>query len=1516
MEQYPKVSFGVIVLNGEPFTRYCLRALYPFAHEILVVEGACEKAKHIATEDGHSIDGTLDILYDFKRTEDPENKIKVITKKGFWSEKDEQSQAYAEQVTGDYLWQIDIDEFYLPEHMDFILRLLKKHPEISTVSFKQLSFWGDTRYRCDSTYLLRGGDIFHRLFKFGCGYKYATHRPPTVVDENGIDLRRKGFLDANELASNNIYLYHYSTLFPKQVIEKVRYYQNLPFAQSKILPEWLENNFLKISDPFNVFIVPMFPGWLERYEGRHPDEIYRMMDEIRDGKLAVQTRDNRDVESFIDSLDYQKAIKTIKNEWAKDPSQELKLDHPIFDQPIFRQFKTEEKKLNVASFNTHQLTGGAAQIATTVSESLIKKGHRVTQYVKHQKLSRPWTVNIFDHQRDNQLWSICNRQGWLDYHIQSTFDILNNPDFQKHDLIHFHNLHGNYFNLFALALMARTKPCVWTLHDMQALTGHCAHSFECNKWMQGCGECPALHIEPSLMKDTSHQLWEDKKSVYEMIDLDIVVPSKWLKTKVEKSILAHQHIHVIPNGIDTHVFRDYDKQQCRKMLNLPQDKIIISFAAGGGLENPWKGGQYLDQVLRYLSGKYNNLLLLNIGGTQAETNGYSIVNTGYIDNKKALAMCYAASDIFAYPSLADSFGLVVLEAIACGLPVVAFKTGGIPEIIRDGVTGIMAPYKNLEKFVAKIESLIINPVLRQKMSLDAAESIAYEHSIEAMCKNYFNLYNDLLNEGKRVTDLSDGEFNEKLAQFSRKLRSIGNAPAADALLKHIQKNQVFEEQEINHKTVFDPVNEMSRQQYDVSIVLCTKNRAQLLDEMLISLKQAVDGISYEVIVIEGGSTDRTLEVLKKHNITKIYHESEHFAPGRHSWPKLYNFGFSKANGKWAMYASDDILFSRNCLSEAIRQLNKQSEKVAGGVFFYRNLHPTSAGWEKYGIDFAHGQKLLLNYGLVRLDYFKDVEGLDEQYQFYCADSDLCYKLYEKGYQLIPLSQCLITHNNLLDIQKQDNADQSGRDIELCHTKWSHFVSSKLPFPRRLFWQETLANAFRISCELDWINDGIETYWHGLALYQHRQFESAKIKFMEALKARLDHWQILWFIAQCAHKGGDEILARKGALSVIQLAPGFTEPLKLLVDQHQSKKAYAYSGTAAGDLSDNAPPVSSWSQNDLGGGQLTETVLNNLHHAGRTATSSIHNQFSISGQLRNKIRKFNKVIIWGLKSKRHTHSYIHRGFFDTFTKLEIPVFWVDDEIKYHEYVNKGDLIIGVDVAGEHLPVTDGVYYCLHNFSNQTHQQIEPSKNIRLQKYTDQAQTASDRWDEVTFFDKTSRTLYQPWATNLLGEEFSPPVIRPFTNIVFWIGSIWNDALNCGNVGEIERLKNVLKRRDIAFVHLRAISEDLNILYTRHSLISPAIAGQWQVKNNYLPCRMWKNISYGQLGFSNVSKFSEVFPDCVLIHEEIDVLIDSVLQMSPQRKREMILAQQQVVREKHTYVNRLLNIAKAFEAIEDI
>jgi hypothetical protein len=308
----PRVTFGIIVLNGEPFTRYCLRALYPFAHEIIVVEGACEAAAAVATHDGHSTDGTLEALQRFKAEEDPQGKVQIVCREGFWSEKDEQSQAYAERATGDYLWQVDIDEFYHPKDMDAVLDVLRADPEITGVSFQHIMFWGGFDYLTDGWYLRRNLKGINRVFRWGPGYRYVTHRPPTVHDPSGRDLHTIKWISGNCLERRGVLLHHYSLVFPKQVVEKCEYYSAAAWANRQGARAWAENSFLKLRKPYRVHNVYTQPSWLERFRGTHPPQIESMRSDISQGRLQVVVRPSDDVEHLLRSRRYRLGCVALK----------------------------------------------------------------------------------------------------------------------------------------------------------------------------------------------------------------------------------------------------------------------------------------------------------------------------------------------------------------------------------------------------------------------------------------------------------------------------------------------------------------------------------------------------------------------------------------------------------------------------------------------------------------------------------------------------------------------------------------------------------------------------------------------------------------------------------------------------------------------------------------------------------------------------------------------------------------------------------------------------------------------------------------------------------------------------------------------------------------------------------------------------------------------------------------------------------------------------------------------------
>ncbi|MEW6602999.1 MAG: glycosyltransferase family A protein [Nitrospirota bacterium] len=316
----PQITFGLIVLNGEPFIRYNLRALYPFAHQIIVVEGACPGSKEVATSDGHSVDGTLKTLRDFQATEDTENKVLVVTAEddgfpnGFWPEKTEMSQAYAKRATGNYLWQVDVDEFYKPEDMKRVIEMLEHDPGIAAVTFRTLTFWGGLDYVVDSVSLRKMIRDVHRLFSWKVGHQYVTHRPPTVVDEKGRNLRSLKWISAEEMTRAGIFMYHYPFLFPKQVGEKCSYYYNSTWGGKELSSlNWAKNSYFEMRRPFRVYYNNSEISWLECLKTEHPPQVVNMVCAVQTEKFpGIILRSNADVEYLLSTFRYRAVRRLLK----------------------------------------------------------------------------------------------------------------------------------------------------------------------------------------------------------------------------------------------------------------------------------------------------------------------------------------------------------------------------------------------------------------------------------------------------------------------------------------------------------------------------------------------------------------------------------------------------------------------------------------------------------------------------------------------------------------------------------------------------------------------------------------------------------------------------------------------------------------------------------------------------------------------------------------------------------------------------------------------------------------------------------------------------------------------------------------------------------------------------------------------------------------------------------------------------------------------------------------------------
>ena len=293
--------------------------------------------------------------------------------------------------------------------------------------------------------------------------------------------------------------------------------------------------------------------------------------------------------------------------------------------------------------------------------------------------------------------------------------------------------------------------------------------------------------------------------------------------------------------------------------------------------------------------------------------------------------------------------------------------------------------------------------------------------------------------------------------------------------------------------------------------------------------------------------------------------------------------------------------------------------------------------------------------------------------------------------------------------------------------------------------------------------------------------------------------------------------------------------------------------------------------------------------------------------------FKRLVIWGLRDVQHTHRYIHLGFFSTAQKLGIPVLWVENLASNREAIRAGDLVISVNVAGDKLPIVRGAKYVLHNFKGSFDHMLDQLGEdcVQLQVFTNATAKGAEEIGTCTYINRSTRTLIQPWGTNLLRHEFLPPPKTRLKYFVFWIGSVWNNQLDQGNVNEYAAMKRALWRNHKLLFRPK-VSDAWAARLVRRSVISPAIAARWQVENGYLPCRMFKNVSYGQLGTTNVMEFEKILGSALISSTDIDRLVDGDLSIKDTDRADMIREQQKLIAN-HTYEDKLRYMLQAFEML---
>jgi glycosyltransferase involved in cell wall biosynthesis len=339
------------------------------------------------------------------------------------------------------------------------------------------------------------------------------------------------------------------------------------------------------------------------------------------------------------------------------------------------------------------------------------------------------------------------RQGYEDFAYPGTKQLFNLLPAMP-DIIHCHNLHGDYFDLTALPWLSRQRPVILHLHDGWLLSGHCAHALDCVRWQTGCGACPYLQTYPAVSRDNTAANWQRKQEIYAASRFYIVTVSQWLMDKVQQSILSGVQERVIYNGIDLSIFKPGDRAAARRSLQLPPKARIVLFANHSTFKDVSTAQGALSH-LQDLQG--DGLLFIGLGrGGNAEIWGQGkVIRPSYVQTSAQMADYYRAADLYLHSTTADSFPTAILEAQACGTPVVATAVGGIPEQIKDGETGILTAPQDPQAMTNALQALLDDAELRRQMGQAASAHVHQRFGLAQQVAHFLAWYEEVYEDWQR-----------------------------------------------------------------------------------------------------------------------------------------------------------------------------------------------------------------------------------------------------------------------------------------------------------------------------------------------------------------------------------------------------------------------------------------------------------------------------------------------------------------------------------------------------------------------------------------------------------------------------------------------------------------------------------------------------------------------------------------------------------------------------------------------
>lgn len=400
--------------------------------------------------------------------------------------------------------------------------------------------------------------------------------------------------------------------------------------------------------------------------------------------------------------------------------------------------------MKILQINSFFSVGGPPRIVNGIYDTLVELGHECKIAAAREKMYAPENSIRIGSNLGVKISALKSRlfdnEGFSAK--RATKKLIKEIEVYNPDVIHLHNLHGYYINLDILFnyLKSAGKPVVWTLHDCWSITGHCVH-FDyvgCDKWKTACENCPQSKEYPkSLFRDNSRKNYQKKKSAFSGVGNMTLVPvSKWLEGVLQYSFLSNYPTEVLYNGIDLCAFSPKESD-LREKLHLEGKRIIFGVAQNWGVK---KGLNDFKKLYYAMDKEKNALVLVGLPVEMQKEMPEGIICINQTNSKEELAEYYSLADVFLNLSYEETFGLVTLEALACGTPVIVYNRTAVPEIV-DKSCGEIVAAGNIDELLQKIES-IDKPSLTK-----ACVRKAQEFDYKTGYRKYVQLYERLCGQG-------------------------------------------------------------------------------------------------------------------------------------------------------------------------------------------------------------------------------------------------------------------------------------------------------------------------------------------------------------------------------------------------------------------------------------------------------------------------------------------------------------------------------------------------------------------------------------------------------------------------------------------------------------------------------------------------------------------------------------------------------------------------------------------------